>query len=304
MRLTRGRRITVAAAAVLILAVAIPALSATGAGTVSFATPRVRGAVRGSTPVSWAYQAGDIVKSTSHVTISATTGSSWKVVAQNLWIQGGGFWWDTTKWTDGVYALRVGVDGTSVQGFVYPVYVDNTNPVVRLTSPAHDLSTGTEAPLAIVQGNQTLDVRATDATSGVRLVRWILDGKEIARGYPVKYNFNWKPGQHILTAFATDMAGNTSSDSMTIIAIPDSTITTDPPPNPGDIVPDVNDTPSPSVPGGIEPPVLPTPDVGVPTLPPVDVPSPDPSVVPGVPSPDASPPPVDVPSIPPTPLPG
>jgi hypothetical protein len=297
MRTTRARKFAAGAAALLALVVAVPALSSTGAGTISFSLPTSRSAIRGSTPVAWSYNAGTSVKESSTVTILATDGSAWKTVAKDLWIQGGGFWWDTRSWPDAIYALRIMVNGTSIQSISYPVYLDNAAPVVHITTPA-PVTVPQVGQIAVAQGLQTLDVRATDNLSGVRSVRWLLDGTEIARGYPVKYNFNWKPGKHILQALATDMAGNESSDTVTLIAVAGTSITTDPTPDPTTLIPPVS-LPSPSPPPGVGLPVLPTP--GIPAVPsvspsPVDTPSPDVS-----PPPDASPP--AVPSIPPTPLP-
>lgn len=291
-RLSPARRIAAGVAAVFVLVVAIPALSATTDGVVSFVTPLSRSAVRTTTPVAWSYKAGTVVKDTSTVSIVATKGTTYKYIAQNLWIQGGGIWWDTTKWTDGAYALTVFVDGTAIASAVSPVYVDNTAPQVHITNPNHDVL-ATNLSYAVVQGNQILAARATDDGSGIRSVRWLLDRTEVARGNPVKVDFNWRPGMHTLTALACDMAGNQATETITVLAIPGSDIQNDPTPDPGSLV-QVPGTPSPALPPGVGLPVLPTPDLSSP--PPVDQPSPPPVDQPSVP-------PVATPSIPPTPLP-
>jgi hypothetical protein len=110
-------------------------------------------------------------------------------------------------------------------------------------------------------------------------VKWYLGDEEIASGSSASYNFSTAPGPHVLKAVAFDAAGNSSEDSMDIIALPGpSGLGTAPE------VPEGPEVPTVPQPDPSSEPTLPSPDAS--TLP--TVPSPDPSTLPSVPTPNPS----------------
>jgi hypothetical protein len=93
------------------------------------------------------------------------------------------------------------------------IQVDTVAPTVAITSPANGAS---------VAGNVKIVASASDAGSGVASVRFFIDGalQGTATGSPWQVTWNTKKstkGQHVLTAVATDRAGNsTTSVALTV----------------------------------------------------------------------------------------
>ncbi|MEW6207796.1 MAG: S8 family serine peptidase [Acidobacteriota bacterium] len=100
---------------------------------------------------------------------------------------------------------------------------DTTPPVVSITSPA---------PSSTLSGTVTVAVTASDNT-GVASVNLQIDGASLGAVSQSSYNFTWNTtaagdGPHTLTAQATDLAGNVSTQSITVTV--KNTVTLDAPP--------------------------------------------------------------------------
>jgi hypothetical protein len=65
---------------------------------------------------------------------------------------------------------------------------------------------------------------ASDAGSGVALVRFYVDGALIATDASAPYSTNWNTvkvakGQHTLTAVGRDTAGNSATSSLVVVTV-------------------------------------------------------------------------------------
>ena len=257
------------------LLAASPAFSASTPGSVAIQSPASGDATSQTVTVRWAWRSGKSVTSTSRVDVQATiNGVFWNTIAPNVPIRNGSVDWDTRGWPDFPYGLRIAVRNTTVKSpVVSPIIVDNTAPSVAITRPREGdviVDDETVASFAVVAGSATLEAQAQDSLSGVEVVEWMLDENSIGQGSSLPYDFSVTPGQHTLTALATDRAGNSASTSISILVLPGlgaldpitGLLPSDQPsPNPGEFpAPLPSDVPSP----GEDPVPLPS-----------DVPSPD-----------------------------
>jgi len=92
---------------------------------------------------------------------------------------------------------------------VVTVVTETTPPVVSLTAPASGATLG---------GTVTLSADATDASSSVSRVEFLLDGTRIGTDTSWPYSFSWNTltvagGSHTLTARATDSQGNVATST-------------------------------------------------------------------------------------------
>jgi hypothetical protein len=95
------------------------------------------------------------------------------------------------------------------------VQVDATAPTVAITSPANG---------ATVTGNIKVIASASDAQSGVASVAFYADGVLIATATSSPWQVPWNtkrvpPGQHVLTAIATDRAGNSQTSASITVTV-------------------------------------------------------------------------------------
>jgi hypothetical protein len=124
---------------------------------------------------------------------------------------------------------------------------------------------------AVVVGTTTLEADAFDSGSGIDEVTWYLDDEEIGKGTPYEYNFSMTPGQHVLTVQVSDLAGNSSTHQVELIAGPGPSLVAGELPTPEDGLP-IED---PELPDGVPPTGLPegVPPSGLPeTTPPSGLP--------------------------------
>jgi hypothetical protein len=295
MKRKTGRYLAATIAIVAGLSMAVPAIGATGPGTIRITSPVRDQTVKGTVPIQWSFKSGDYVKTTSRVIAEISpNGFTWTVLASNVRITAGGVNWNTTVWPSQAYAIRVGVVGTTIKAIQSPVLVDNIQPDVRITNPTQGSVIIEDQPTAtpgVIVGTATVRAVATDNMTKANAMRvaWFLDSTDADAKLPdsvpcadavsacLTYNFGSDPGQHTLIAVATDIAGNTSQTSIEILSVPGPSTLAEggvPSPDPSSLPP------------------VPEPDPS--SLPPV--PSPDPTALPPVPSPDPS-------SLPPVPTP-
>jgi hypothetical protein len=113
----------------------------------------------------------------------------------------------TPNYPDGPHDLTaIAMDGAgnvTVSSAVSLVF-DNTSPSVVIVTPA---------PGSIVSGIVAVGANATDATSGVAVVEFLVDGVILGSDATAPYSLDWNTtsvttGDHVLTARATDRAGN------------------------------------------------------------------------------------------------
>jgi hypothetical protein len=251
----RTRRRTIASIALLVLLVAcvvssIPAFSATTSGSITMVSPSSGDAVRLDTPIEWSWKRGDYVRTTSRVDVYFSRNLlQWTTLAKSVPIMNGSYLWNTKNHVDGYYFVRVVVSGTTIRSTSGMFLVDNTNPVVEITRPATgQVIVEDETPsFAVVAGSTTLVADPRDSFSGIESVTWLLEDEQIGTGVSYTHNFNDDPGQHELTAVATDRAGNTASASIDLVALPGPSAVIDEPPTvedptvPEDVPPDTGD---------------------------------------------------------------
>jgi len=243
-------------------------------------------AVNHSGAIDWTWRSGSYVKSSSRISLQQLSDGAWQTFAAGIAITRGSYTWDTTATPDGDYAVRAIVDRTTVRSGSLPFTVDHTAPEVRITRPSSgDVIVDDEqrAAFAVVVGRTTLVSDARDGGTDIASVVWSLDGIDIANGMTAVYDFSVaKPGQHTLTATATDGAGNMSEVSITVVSAPGSSaLDAVPRPDPSSLPsPDPSNPPTVPAAGTPTPPAVPTP--GAPTPPAVPAP--------GTPTPPAVPP--------------
>ncbi|PKO14616.1 MAG: hypothetical protein CVU39_14155 [Chloroflexi bacterium HGW-Chloroflexi-10] len=119
--------------------------------------------------------------------------------------------WDTTAFSDGLYALRLQVirSDQSFELHTIQVSVDNTSPIARIAYP----NANTSVPRSI-QSNITLQVDVSD-NLGILEVEWVLDGRSLGKLSEMPYSFpvNVAIGTHTLAVNVTDLAGNLTTSS-------------------------------------------------------------------------------------------
>ena len=121
---------------------------------------------------------------------------------------------DTSMLPSGLHTITVrATDGAGNQAEAsVSVTVDNTAPIVAITSPASG---------AFVSGLITVSVQASDAISGMASVSLYVDGLLQATLTPPSFNFPlntllFASGSHTLTAKGVDNSGNQAEASITI----------------------------------------------------------------------------------------
>nr|WP_235216584.1 Ig-like domain-containing protein [Archangium violaceum] len=108
----------------------------------------------------------------------------------------------------------VGNVGTSQQMTVM-VVTETTPPAVSLTAPASG---------ATLSGTVTLSANATDASSSISKVEFLVDGTLIATDTSWPYSLSWNTltvasGSHMLTARATDAQGNVATSTPVSVTV-------------------------------------------------------------------------------------
>lgn len=285
----KARRIAAGLALLIGSAMTIPAIAATGSGSIKITSLVANQPLADTVDIDWVWKSGTYVKSSSKVNVQVSTnGFTWASLARGVKITAGGYAWDTSVWPDAAYAVRVTVVSTTINSLKSPVFVDNTAPTVRITHPtAGEIIVDGEnkASFAVIAGGATLEAEASDNLTGVKTITWYLDDVAIGTGSPFTYSFNDDtPGQHTIKATATDNARNEASSTVSVVAAPGPSAAGAPsgPPE----VPVPNPSEAPTAP---EVPTLPDPDPSL--LPdPSQIPDPTPTA-PSVPEPDPSNPP-------------
>jgi chitodextrinase len=169
---------------------------------------------------------------TGPTTVEATATDNTGVTSVEFFVDGVSIGDDSTSpyaadWTpaEGVYALTAvasdaaGNTGTSSVVDVTVVAPDTTDPSVEITAPAEG---------ATPYGAVTITADATDNIA-VDSVEFFVDGVSIGSDGSEPYSRPWNAtdeGSHVLTAVATDTAGNTGSSVAVNVTVP--TDTTDP----------------------------------------------------------------------------
>src|SRR5262249_9638956 len=121
----------------------------------------------------------------------------------------------TTTLADGVYNIRAtAVDSAGNKSPFSPattITIDGTPPSGAITAPVSG---------ATVSGSVNVSVAASDAV-GVSKVDFQVDGVTQAASTSSPYVYSWNTsgvanGSHTLTAVTTDIAGNTTTSSVTV----------------------------------------------------------------------------------------
>jgi len=104
------------------------------------------------------------------------------------------------------------VEGTKAQS----VQIDTAPPTVNITAPA--------AGAVLTSQNVTVVATANDAASGMRQVAFFVDGTALGTSVNAPYQIRWRAkasgrGQHVLTAVATDVAGNTTTSPPVTVTV-------------------------------------------------------------------------------------
>lgn len=104
------------------------------------------------------------------------------------------------------------VEATKTQA----IQIDTAAPAVTITAPA--------ANAFLTAPNVTITATATDAPSGVRQVAFLVDNTTLGTSSTAPYQFRWRArnsgsGQHVLTAVATDAAGNTATSAPVTVTV-------------------------------------------------------------------------------------
>ncbi len=161
---------------------------------------------------------------------SADEGVSWQTIVADT-ANDGTYEWDTDGLDDGTeYLLKISVsdpsnnDGTDISDAVFTV--DNTAPVVTLEKPtANNLYLFDREILpvlrakAVIVGQITVSVSASDATSGMDRVSFLVDGVEKASDGTAPYEWLWDDTvlfSHTLKIVAYDNAGNRAEQSVSV----------------------------------------------------------------------------------------
>ncbi|HEX9775039.1 MAG TPA: Ig-like domain-containing protein [Actinomycetota bacterium] len=202
----------------------VPAIGATSPGSITITSLAAHDYLSDSVDVEWAWKRGDKVSSSSLVHVYVTTnGYVWNRIAANIPIRSGVFTWDTTSVDDYAYAIKVRVKHSPAYSVVSPLFVDNGDPEVRITSPTASqiVVEGQSPDTAVIVGSALLAADARDEMSGIASLVWYLDGDEITPNADGSYDFSEAtPGSHELSVVAADFAGNESSASIQVFTTP------------------------------------------------------------------------------------
>ena len=161
---------------------------------------------------------------------SADEGVSWQTIVADT-ANDGTYEWDTDGLDDGTeYLLKISVsdpsnnDGTDISDAVFTV--DNTAPALTLEKPtANNLYLFDREILpvlrakAVIVGQITVSVTASDATSGMDRVSFLVDGVEKASDETAPYEWVWDDTvlfSHTLKIVAYDNAGNRAEQSVSV----------------------------------------------------------------------------------------
>ncbi len=140
----------------------------------------------------------------------------WDSVAPHSWT------WDTTQYEDGVHEVHLQArdtyngdgSGGRYTSLFQDLKVDNTPPAAEIVSP--------ENGTFVILGT-TVEVEASDATSGVDRVDFYLDGELQASDREAPYQWEYdaflQTGGHEITAVVLDHAGNTAEDSVAVFVL-------------------------------------------------------------------------------------
>jgi hypothetical protein len=95
------------------------------------------------------------------------------------------------------------------------IQVDTAPPTVTITSPASG---------ATVKGNVKIVAAPTDAQAGIASVGFYVDGALVGTSTSAPWQLSWNtkrasPGQHVLTAVATDRAGNSTTSAAVTVTV-------------------------------------------------------------------------------------
>src|SRR4029453_11499014 len=96
------------------------------------------------------------------------------------------------------------------------IQIDTTEPPVRITAPA--------AGSTITSGNSTLAASPADGQSGIRQLLFYVDGTAIGTSTSAPSQVRWRArkstnGQHVLTAVAADVAGNSTTSAPVTVTV-------------------------------------------------------------------------------------
>ncbi|OGY26408.1 MAG: hypothetical protein A2Z42_04560 [Candidatus Woykebacteria bacterium RBG_19FT_COMBO_43_10] len=126
-----------------------------------------------------------------------------------------GFTWDSTKASDGSHTITYKAydPGNRSNAKNRTVTVDNTVPTVSITGPFGG---------SVVSGTATITATASDSTSGVVKVEFLVNGVVKWQDTTSPYTYSWtttsvSDGSHSIVAKAYDAAGNLSSVSADVI---------------------------------------------------------------------------------------
>jgi len=161
---------------------------------------------------------------------SADGGVSWHTIASNK-DNTGEYEWNTSSLEDGKhYLIKISVEdlsnnqGTDISNATFTV--DNTKPSIVLEKPRHNhlyLFDREVMPIlrsrAIVIGKITVTVNATDATSGIDKVEFLVDGtsKNVDTSKPYEWEWDEKTfTSHVLKVVAYDKAGNSVYEELDV----------------------------------------------------------------------------------------
>jgi hypothetical protein len=125
---------------------------------------------------------------------------------------------NTVGFSDGshqIQAKATDTAGNTGLSAIVTIRVDNTPPIVSITSPASG---------ATVSGTVNVTASATDATSGVASVDFLLDGAVQTTVTVSPYTWSWNTttataGSHVLAARAHDNAGNIATSANVSVTV-------------------------------------------------------------------------------------
>lgn len=221
---TRGPKVILVTMLAVLLAPAASSMAARAPGSIRLERSIAETAYADAVPFTWNFLPGTKVRTYSQVYLQVTNdGYRWRSIASRLPIRSGGFSWNTVGWPEGMYYARVIVHNTLITSSVGPLVLDRTAPRSRITHPSEGSVTVEDLAQvngSVVIGTTTLEAEVSDNGSGVESIDWSLDDTPIGSGTPLEYNFSMQPGKHTLTVETTDIAGNSSSHSVQVIAGP------------------------------------------------------------------------------------
>ena len=119
----------------------------------------------------------------------------------------------------------VDTNGVSlIHQWISSITTENSNPVIDLTSPL-DGSVHTTADTLSIEAS------ATDSDGNVIKVEFFIDGTKVAERNATPFSYAWtnpSPGQHVITAVATDDLGATAASSQVNVTVETVSVNTPP----------------------------------------------------------------------------